>query len=97
QADPVLLEPIMKVEVTTPDEFLGTVIGDLSSRRAQILGSDTRGQVKLVTALVPLAEISGYATILRSLTQGRASYYMEPSHYQEVPRNIQEAILAKRV
>ncbi|MDP3954825.1 MAG: elongation factor G [bacterium] len=96
-ADPVLLEPIMKLEVTTPDEFLGTVIGDLSSKRAQILGSETRGQVKVIMALVPLAEISGYATILRSLTQGRASYYMEPSHYQEVPKNIQEALLAKRV
>jgi elongation factor G len=96
QADLVLLEPIMKLEVTTPDEFLGTVIGDLSSRRAQILGSETRGQVKVITTLVPLAEIPGYATILRSLTQGRASYYMEPSHYQEVPKNIQENILSKR-
>ena len=97
QADLTLLEPIMKIEVTTPDEFLGTVIGDLSSRRAQILGSQTRGQVKVITALVPLAEIPGYATTLRSLTQGRASYYMEPSHYQEVPKNVQEAVLAKRI
>jgi elongation factor G len=97
QADLTLLEPIMKLEVTTPDDFLGTVIGDLSSRRAQILGSQTRGQVKVITALVPLAEIPGYATTLRSLTQGRASYYMEPSHYQEVPKNVQEAVLAKRI
>ncbi|MDO8551579.1 MAG: elongation factor G [bacterium] len=96
QADMALLEPIMKLEVTTPDEFLGTVIGDLSSKRAQILGSETRGQIKVITALVPLAEIPGYATILRSLTQGRASYYMEPSHYQEVPRNVQESMIAKR-
>ncbi len=96
QADLTLLEPIMKLEVTTPDEFMGTVIGDLSSRRAQILGSETRGTARVITALVPLAEIPGYATTLRSLTQGRASYYMEPSHYEEVPKNIQEQLLAKR-
>jgi len=92
----VLLEPIMKVEVTTPEEFLGTVIGDLSSRRAQILGTEIRGTARIINCLVPLAEISGYSTTLRSLTQGRASYYMEPSHYQEVPKNITEAIIAKR-
>lgn len=91
-----LLEPIMKVEVTTPEEFMGTIIGDLSSRRAQILGTEVRGAARIVTALVPLAEISGYSTNLRSLSQGRASYYMEPSHYQEVPKNITEAIVAKR-
>ncbi len=96
QAGLTLLEPVMKLEVTTPDEFLGTVIGDLSSRRAQILGTETRGPIKVITALVPLAEISGYATVLRSLTQGRASYYMEPYAYEEVPKNIQEALLAKR-
>jgi elongation factor G len=97
QADLTLLEPIMKVEVTTPEEFLGTVIGDLSSRRAQILGTESRGAVRIITCLVPLAEIPGYATTLRSLTQGRASYYMEPSHYEEVPKNIQQQILAKKV
>ncbi len=91
-----LLEPIMKVEVTTPDDFMGTVIGDLSSRRAQILGSEVRGNARIVIALVPLAEISGYSTTLRSLSQGRASYYMEPSHYQEVPKNVTEMIVAKR-
>ncbi len=96
QADAVLLEPIMKVEVTTPDEYLGEVIGDLSSRRAQILGTETRGAIQLVKAMVPLAELSGYATILRSLTKGRGSYYMEPSHYEEVPKNIQEKIVATR-
>jgi len=96
QADLTLLEPIMKVEVTTPEEFLGSVIGDLSSRRAQILGTENRGAARIITCLVPLAEIPGYATTLRSLTQGRASYYMEPSHYEEVPKNIQEQILAKR-
>ncbi|HUV72567.1 MAG TPA: elongation factor G [Clostridia bacterium] len=92
----VLLEPIMKVEVTTPEEFMGTVIGDLSSRRAQIQGTQVRGAARIVLALVPLAEISGYSTTLRSLSQGRASYYMEPSHYQEVPKNITEALVAKR-
>lgn len=91
-----LLEPIMKVEVTTPEDFMGTVIGDLSSRRAQILGSEVRGNARIVIALVPLAEISGYSTTLRSLSQGRASYYMEPSHYQEVPKNVTEMIVAKR-
>ncbi len=96
QAEPTLLEPIMKLEVTTPEEFMGTVIGDLSSRRAQILGSEARGAVRVISALVPLAEIPGYATTLRSLTQGRGSYYMEPSHYEEVPKNIQEQILTKR-
>lgn len=91
-----LLEPIMKVEVTTPEEFMGTIIGDLSSRRAQILGTEIRGLVRVVTALVPLAEISGYSTNLRSLSQGRASFYMEPSHYQEVPKNIVETIVANK-
>jgi elongation factor G len=95
QADPVILEPIMKLEVTTPDEFMGTVIGDLSSRRAQILGTENRGSARVITGTVPLAEIPGYATTLRSLTQGRAAYYMEPSHYEEVPKNIQEQIMAK--
>lgn len=96
QADLILLEPIMKVEVTVPEEFLGSVIGDLSSRRAQILGSESRGPMRVITAQVPLAEIPGYTTTLRSLTQGRASYYMEPSHYEEVPKNIQAAIVAKK-
>ncbi len=96
-ADLTILEPIMKVEVTTPEEFVGTVLGDLSSRRAQILGTESRGPIRIITSLVPLAEIPGYATILRSLTQGRASYYMEPSCYEEVPKNIQAAILEKKV
>ncbi len=95
KADMILLEPIMKVEVSTPDEFMGEVIGDLSSKRAQILGTDKRGHLTIVNAYVPLAELSGYATKLRSLTQGRASYYMEPSHYEEVPKNIAEGIIAK--
>jgi len=95
KADMSLLEPIMKVEVSTPDESMGEVIGDLSSKRAQILGTDKRGNLTIVNAYVPLAELSGYATKLRSLTQGRASYYMEPSHYDEVPKNIAEGIVAK--
>jgi len=93
QAGLILLEPIMKLEVTTPEEFMGDVIGDLSSKRAQIQGTDTRGNIRVITALVPLAEVPGYATALRSMTQGRASFYMEFYHYQEVPVNITEKIV----
>ena len=95
KAEVTLLEPIMKVEVTTPEEFMGDIIGDLSSKRAQILGTEERGNSRIVLAQVPLAELSGYATTLRSMSQGRAIPYMEPSHYEEVPKNIQEGILAK--
>jgi elongation factor G len=95
QAQPVLLEPIMKVEVTTPDEYMGDIIGDLGSKRSQIQGTSKRGHVTVILALVPLAELSGYATALRSMSKGRATYYMEPSHYEEVPKNIQEKIIAK--
>ncbi len=97
QAGPTLLEPIMKVEVTTPDEFMGDVIGDLGAKRSQILGTQKRGMVTVILAMVPLAELSGYATTLRSMSKGRATYYMEPSHYEEVPKNIQEKIIAKNV
>ena len=89
-----LLEPIMNVEVTTPSEFLGDVIGDLSSKRAQISGTTEHGKATIINAMVPLSELSGYATTLRSMTQGRASYYMEPSHYEEVPLNIQTQMVA---
>lgn len=89
-----LLEPIMKVEVTTPSEFLGDVIGDLSSKRAQISGTEERGKATIIMAMAPLSELPGYATTLRSMTQGRASYYMEPSHYEEVPQNIQAQMQA---
>ena len=92
---PILLEPIMKLEITTPEEFMGEVIGDVSSKRGQVLGSSQRGNVRIITALVPLAELSRYATILRSMTQGRASFYMEPSHYDPVPSNIAEKIINK--
>jgi elongation factor G len=95
QADLVLLEPIMKVEVTTPDDFMGDVIGDLSSKRAQILNTEVRGNSRIITSLVPLAELSRYATILRSITQGRANSYMEPSHYEEVPSNIAAGIVSQ--
>ncbi len=95
-AGPTILEPIMKVEVSTPDEYMGDVIGDLSAKRAQIVGTQKRGNTTIILASVPLAELSGYATTLRSLSKGRASYYMEPSHYEEVPKNIQEKIIAKK-
>lgn len=93
KADMILLEPIMKVEVTTPDEFLGDIIGDLSSKRAQILSSETRGTARVVIALVPLAEMHGYATAIRSMSQGRATYYMEADHYEPVPQNITQKIV----
>lgn len=95
KADPVILEPIMKIEVITPEDFLGDVIGDLSSKRAQIEGNEPRGNVRVVKAQVPLAEMFGYVTTLRSMTQGRASSNMEPSHYQEAPTSVANAIIAK--
>ncbi|MBP9750475.1 MAG: elongation factor G, partial [Candidatus Peribacteraceae bacterium] len=96
KADPVLLEPIMKVEVTSPEEFLGDVMGDLSSRRGLIQNQFDRGTAKIIEALVPLAAMFGYATELRSMTQGRASYAMEPSHYSDVPRNVAEEVIKAR-
>lgn len=95
KADVVLLEPVMQIEVTTPSEFMGDVIGDLSSKRAQIQGSDQKGTAVIVKALVPLAEMQGYVTTLRSMTQGRASSVMIPSHYEEVPQNIAAKIVEK--
>lgn len=92
----VLLEPIMTLEVTVPEEFLGEVIGDLSSKRAKILGTESRHHVKIIKGLVPLAELSRYATNLRTLTQGRGAFYMEPSHYEEVPGNITQQIINKK-
>ncbi len=93
RADMILLEPIMKVEVTTPDEFMGDIIGDLSSKRAQILGTESRGNNTVINALVPLAEMHGYTTNLRSMSQGRASSYMEADHYEPVPSNITAKIV----
>jgi elongation factor G len=93
---PVLLEPVMKVEAVTPEDFMGTVIGDLNSKRAQIQEMGDRGNVKTVRAIVPLAEMFGYATSLRSMTQGRASYSMEFHAYQEVPPNVAKTIIEAR-
>ena len=95
KADPAILEPIMKVEVLMPEEFMGDVIGDLNSRRGQIEGMDSRGTTQVVQAFVPLAEMFGYATDLRSETQGRASYSMELSHYAEVPGSIAAELVQK--
>ena len=97
RANPILLEPVMKTEVIVPEKFMGEVIGDLNSRRAQIQGTKTRGQIKLVDALVPLAEMFGYTTALRSITEGRGSSTMEFSHYAQVPRNIQENIVGETI
>lgn len=96
KAGMVLLEPVMKVEVTTPENFMGDVIGDLSSRRGQIQGTANRSNVVIITALVPLAEMQGYVTILRSMTQGRASSVMLPHTYEPVPQNIVEKIQEER-
>ncbi|SEJ26374.1 elongation factor G [Sphingomonas sp. OV641] len=90
-----LLEPVMKVEVVTPEDYLGDVIGDMNSRRGQIQGTDTRGNAQAVTAMVPLANMFGYVNQLRSFTQGRASYSMQFSHYDEVPQNVADEVKAK--
>ena len=92
KADPTLLEPIMKVVVTTPDDFTGDVMGDVNSRRGQITGNDIRNGTASIEANVPLSTMFGYATDLRSKTQGRATYSMEPSHYVELPKNLQDAL-----
>ena len=95
KADPVLLEPYMKVEVTVPEEYMGDVIGDLNSRRGRIEGMEARNGAQIISAFVPLSEMFGYATDLRCKTQGRGNYSMEVDHYEEVPKNIAEAIVAK--
>ena len=96
KADPVLMEPIMQVDVMVPEEYMGDVIGDLNSRRGQIQGMEARGGVQAIAAAVPLSEMFGYATTLRSRSQGRGQYTMQPSHYTEVPKNIQEKIIDQR-
>ena len=96
KAGPTLLEPIMKVCVIVPDEYMGDVIGDLNSRRGQIQGFEARSGAQQIDAFVPLAEMFGYATDLRSCTQGRGQYTMEPAHYIEIPKNIQEKIISQR-
>jgi len=96
KAQPVILEPIMKVAIIVPDEYTGNVVGDVSSRRGTVLGMEPRNGATQIDANVPLANMFGYATDLRSSTQGRGQYAMEPSHYIELPKSIQEEIIAKR-
>ena len=96
KAGPTLLEPIMKVSVTAPEEYMGTVVGDINARRGQVVGTDIRNGAVIVTANVPLGEMFGYATDLRSKTQGRANYSMEPSHFVELPKSLQEKIIGNR-
>lgn len=96
QADPVILEPLMQVEVETPEEYAGGVMGDLSSRRGTLQGMDERFGARIIRAEVPLSEMFGYATTLRSMSQGRATYSMEFAHYAEAPRNVAESIIASR-
>jgi elongation factor G len=97
KANPVLLEPMMAVEVETPEDYAGTVMGDLSSRRGMVQGmDDMMGGGKVIKAEVPLAEMFGYSTSLRSATQGRATYTMEFKHYSEAPKNVAEAIMSKK-
>jgi elongation factor G len=95
KASPTILEPIMKFEVTTPEQYMGDVIGDLNSRRAKITDMGNRSNIKFVKATVPLSEMFGYATVVRSISQGRAAFTMEPSHYEEVPSNVLKAIVEK--
>jgi elongation factor G len=95
RAKPVLLEPMMKVEIVTPESYMGDVIGDLNARRGRIEGMEPQGNLRSVRAVVPLAEMFGYATTLRSVSQGRATYTMEPSHYEEVPNSIAEKVTSR--
>ena len=94
-ANPVLLEPIMKVEVVTPEDYLGDVMGDISRRRGVLQGSEDAAAGKVVNATVPLGEMFGYATSVRSMSQGRATYTMEFDHYAEAPAHIAEAVMKK--
>jgi elongation factor G len=96
KAKPILLEPIMKVENITPEEFQGDIIGDLNRRRARISGMETKGHLSTITAEVPLAEMFGYATAIRSLSKGRSSYSMEPSHFEQVPTNVLTAVIEQQ-
>ena len=93
---PILLEPIMKVVVRTPDTVLGDIIGDLNRRRGRVQGQTSKGSTTEVDSEVPLAEMFGYSTAVRSLSSGRADFTMEPDHFEQVPKNVQEAIIKKR-
>ena len=95
KAGPELLEPIMRVEVVTPEDYMGDVIGDLNSRRGQIQGMDSRGNAQVIAAMVPLANMFGYVNTLRSMTQGRAQYTMHFDHYEQVPQAIADEVRAK--
>ena len=95
KSDPILLEPVESVEVETPKEYMGDVMGHLNSRRGQIQGQEERGTATAITALVPLSEMFGYATDLRSATQGRASYNMQFDSYRPVPKSVSEEIIKK--
>jgi elongation factor G len=95
KASPVLLEPVMSVEVTVPEDYMGTIIGDLNSRRGRIEGMEARVGVQVIKAMVPLSTMFGYATHMRSSTQGRANYSMEFSRYEEAPRSVSEEIIAR--
>ncbi|MGE4385035.1 MAG: elongation factor G [Endomicrobiaceae bacterium] len=97
KANPVILEPVMKTEVIVPEDYMGDVIGDLNSRRGKIMNMDSKNKVQHIKANVPLSEMFGYSTTLRSLTQGRGNYSMEPSHYEEVPKQIADKILEKKI
>jgi elongation factor G len=95
KASPVILEPVMAVEVVTPEDYAGTIMGDLSSRRGRIEGMEHRAGSQVIKAIVPLAEMFGYATHMRSSTQGRAEYSMHFARYEEAPRHVAEEIIAK--
>ena len=96
KANPVILEPIMRVEITVPEEYVGDVIGDMNSRRGRMEGVEAQTGIQIIKGFIPLSEMFGYATTLRSKTQGRGTYSMEPSHYEEVPRNILDTIVASK-
>ncbi|MPZ23992.1 MAG: elongation factor G, partial [Dehalococcoidia bacterium] len=97
KADPIILEPIMKMEISSPEQFFGDVLGDISARRGHVLGVEPRGTLQIVRANVPLAETFGYSTSLRSLTQGRATYSMEFDRYEPAPRSVAEPLTGKVV
>ena len=97
KATPVLLEPIMRVEVVVPEDYMGDVIGDINSRRGKIEGMEPRNNMQVIRGFVPLDQMFGYATDLRSKTQGRGTYVMQFSHYEELPKNLAEEIIAKRL
>ena len=96
KANPVLLEPMMKVEVTVPDDYLGDVMGNISSRRGNLTGIDMRNGIQAIHAFIPLSDMFGYATDLRSRTQGRGNFTMQFDHYDEIPKNIAEKIIGKK-